>query len=388
MNKIKEVGKSVRHRRIKTIVDQGGIPVAAAKTTQLSMASGQAAATLEDTLKEHREEALRRGRKHKRKLRKARFHVMLGSLSLILFLSGAFLGYSYYLLQKRQSYSNLAYSLSRIVPYSASEVDGERVSYEDYLFILKQNVHYLVEFNGVGAEKIDVSTEDGSRIIEQKKIEALRQAEGYVFVDKKAKELKINVSSQEVDAAINELLVLRGNSTRAELATTLKAHYGWSVKDYERFYRQVLLKRKVLSSLDEVAKDKINSAVKRVGEGEDFALVSRELSDDEGSRANGGAIGRINIKLNNANFSYTILEALKSLGEGQTSQPIVTNEAFYVFKNVKTYSENEKEIMMIKVVFRPIDYYLGELEAAGKIKRNLNLKSLEVEDEAPVAPGS
>lgn len=100
-------------------------------------------------------------------------------------------------------------------------------------------MHYLVDFNGVGAEKIDVNTEDGNRIIEQKKIEALAQAEGYVFIRMKAKDLGISISDAEVDDAINELLTYRGNSSREELATTLKAHYGWEVSDYERFYKQV-----------------------------------------------------------------------------------------------------------------------------------------------------
>lgn len=381
MNKISEVGKVVRHRRIKTVVDNGGIPTAAAKTTQLARPEDLPA--LDETLKEHREEALKRGRRHKRQLKKGSFNVMVSSLGLIAVMVGLFFGYGYFLLQKRQSYSSLAYSISRIVPYAASEVDGEEVSYEDYLFILRQNVHYLVDFEGVGAEKIDVNTEDGNRIIEQKKLEALSQAEGYAFINKKARELNISVSDTEVNAAIDELLVLRGNSTRAELATTLKAHYGWGIKDYERFYRQVILKRKVLSSLDETAKGKINSARDRVKAGEDFAAVAAELSEDEASRAANGSVGKVNIKLNNANFSYTILETLKGLGEGQVSEPVVTNDAFYIFKNVKTYSENEKDILMIKVVFKPAEVYLKRLESEGKVKRNLVLKSLVVEDEAP-----
>jgi hypothetical protein len=385
MNKISEVGRVVRNRRIKTVVDEGGIPTAArAKTTQLARPEDLPA--LDETLKEHREEALKRGRRHKRQLKKGRFSVMLTSLSLIAVIGCLFFSYSFYLLEKRQSYSSLAYSLARLVPYNASNVDGEKVSYEDYLFILRQNVHYLVNFEGVGAEKIDVSTEDGNRIIEQKKIEALAQAEGYAFVNKKARELHIAVSSKEVDGAIDELLVLRGNSTRAELTTTLKAHYGWGLKDYERFYSQVILKRKVLASLDEEAKLKIDTARERVQAGEDFGAVASELSDDAASKAAGGSVGRVNLKLNNANFSYTVLETLKNLGEGQVSEPVVTNEAFYIFKNVKTYSENEKDILMIKVVYKPVDVYLKQLEDEGKIKRSLKLKPLVVEDEAPAQP--
>ncbi len=296
MSKLKEVGKRIKSRKEPADVQHPVIP-SMAKTTQLAKAPepGQ----LDDALRHHREEALKRGRRHKKQLKKARFHVMVGSLGFIVLVAGLFYGYGFYLLQKRQSYSNLAYSISRLSPYSASVVDGEKVSYEDYLFILKQNVHYLVEFEGVGAEKIDVNTEDGDKIIEQKKREALAQAESYAWIRKKARELDITVSKSEVDASVNELLVLRGNSSREELATTLRAHYGWDIGDYERFYSQVLLKKQVLSSLDEAAKTNLNSARERIAAGAVFGDVARELSDDEASKAAGGLVGKVNLKLNN-----------------------------------------------------------------------------------------
>ncbi len=371
MNKISEVGRRVARKApaVKPTPAQ-------VKTTQVGMVKDPA--ELDETLKVHREEALKRGRRHKRQLKKARFHVMVGSLGFIFLVAALFFGYSFYLLQKKQSYSNLAYSASRIAPYKVSSVDGEKVSYEEYLFILKQNVHYLVEFNGVGAEKIDVHTEDGNKIIEQKKREALSQAEAYAFVRKKARELNIKVDKSEVDASINELLALRGNSSREELATTLRAHYGWDVSDYERFYGQVLLKKKVLSSIDENAKSQLQKAKEQLAAGVAFEEVAKTYSDDEVSKTGGGAIGKVNFKLNNANLSYAILEALKALPEGGISEPVITNDAYYIFKNVKTYSDDEKEVQMIRVQFKPIDNYMEELESAGKIKRNIKFKESEI----------
>ncbi|HRV76204.1 MAG TPA: SurA N-terminal domain-containing protein, partial [Candidatus Saccharimonadales bacterium] len=292
MNKISEVGKRVVRKKSTT---RGNGTPSYAKTTQVAAPIDNP--QLQEALRVHREEALKRGRKLKKPLKKARFHVMMGSLAVIFGLVVSFFIYSFYLLQVRQSYSNLAYSLARLAPYDASVVDGHKVSYEEYLFILKQNVHYLVEFNGVGAEKIDVNTEDGNRIIEQKKIEALAQAEGYTFIRAKAKELGINVSDKEVEDAIDELLTYRGNSDRDELATTLKAHYGWEVSDYERFYKDVLLKKKVLASLDQSAKNNINAARDKLAAGAVFGDVAKELSQDESSKLNGGKIGRINLKL-------------------------------------------------------------------------------------------
>ena len=73
-----------------------------------------------------------------------------------------------------------------------------------------------------------------------------------------------------------------------------------------------------------------------------------------------------------------MLEALKNLPEGSVSEPVITNDAFYIFKNMNTYSEDEKEVQMIRVQFAPIEKYMTELEAAGKIKRNIKLKEAEI----------
>lgn len=378
MNRISEVGKKVVRK--KTVTQASARP-ATAKTTQVAGPGDNQ--KLSEALKTHREEALKRGRKHKKPLRKAKFQVMVGSLGLIVLVVVSFFAYSFYMLEKRQSYSDLAYSLARLTPYDASEVDGEQVSYEEYLFILKQNVHYLVDFNGVGAEKINVNTEEGAKIIEQKKREALSQAEGYAYMRKKAKELNIRVTKDEVNKAIDELLAYRGNSSREELATTLKAHYGWSIADYERFYRQVMLKKKVLSSLDEGAKTNLNAANEKLKAGVPFDDVAKELSGDEASKVNGGKIGRVNIKTNTANFSYVVLETLKNLPEGQTSEVVVTNDSFYILKNMKSYSEDEKEVQMIRIAFKPIEDYMAELQEKGQIKRSLKLEeesALIVED--------
>jgi len=372
MNRISEVGKRVVRKKPTKVA---GSATTTAKTNQVAAPIDNP--QLQEALKAHREEALKRGRRHKKPLKKARFHVMMGSLVVIFGLIVIFFVYSFYALQVRQSYSDLAYSLSRLAPYDASVVDGHKVSYEEYLFVLKQNVHYLVDFNGVGAEKIDVNTEDGHRIIEQKKIEALAQAEGYTFIRAKAKELGITVSDKEVEDAINDLLAYRGNSNKDELATTLKAHYGWEISDYERFYKDVLLKKKVLASLDNTAKANINTARDKIAAGAVFGDVAKELSGDEASKVNGGKIGRINLKLNNANFSYTILETLKNLPENTNSEVVITNDSFYLFRNTKTYSEDEKEIEMIRISFKTVDEYLQELQAAGKITRHIKFAEQE-----------
>jgi hypothetical protein len=375
MNKINESARRIARKSRLHTLEKETRKVGNVKSKKLVRPADDA--QIEEALKVHREQALKRGRKHKKPLKRARFSVMLGSFAFVITLVIIFFAYGFFLLQNRQSYSNLAYGVSRLTPYNASVVDGEKVSYEDYLFILKQNVHYLVEFDGVGAEKIDVSTEDGHKIIEQKKIEALNQAEGYAFVRKQAREMNIKISKEEVDNEIDQLLKYRGGSSREELSIILKAHYGWTFGDYERFYEKVLLKRKVLSMLDQESKSKVQAAETRLKDGADFAVLATETSDSDLGIFSNGAVARMNLKTNGPNFSYTILEVLKSLKEGEVSTVTTTNDAFYILKNVKTYSEDERDVQVIKLSFKPIDIYLQKLDSDGRIKRNLKFKEAE-----------
>ncbi|HRV75917.1 MAG TPA: hypothetical protein P5247_00875, partial [Candidatus Saccharimonadales bacterium] len=81
-----------------------------------------------------------------------------------------------------------------------------------------------------------------------------------------------------------------------------------------------------------------------------------------------------------ANFSYTILETLKNLPEGSNSEVVITNDSFYLFRNTKTYSEDEKEVEMIRIPFKTVDEYLQDLQNQGKITRHI--KFVE-QDEVP-----
>lgn len=189
--------------------------------------------------------------------------------------------------------------------------------------------------------------------------------------------MNVTVSKEEVDNEIDQLLKYRGGSSREELSIILKAHYGWTFGDYERFYEKVLLKRKVLSMLDQESKNKVQAAEARLKDGADFAVLATETSDSDLGIFSNGAVARMNLKTNGPNFSYTILEVLKGLKEGEVSGVVTTNDAFYILKNLKTYSEDERDIQVIKLSFKPIDVYLQKLEADGKIKRNLKLKEVE-----------
>ncbi len=344
-----------------------------AKTAQVARPVDEL--SLSNALSKHRQTALKKGLRHRRPVKKARHSVMIFTLSLVAMFVVAYLLSSFYILQKRQSYSNLAYNISKTVPYNISSVDGEPVSYEEYLFILRQNLHYLIDFEGVGAEKINIKTEDGKRIVEVKKSEALTKAEEFAFVRKQARDLNLSVSDQEVDQSIKAILSQKEDFTEAELEKTLRAHYGWSLQDYKRYHKMVLLERKVLAQLDQESNKRIQEARAKITSGEDFLQVATPFAQQGNTDSYGGSLGVVNIKTNSANLSSSALYALKELPEGSVTDVLISNDSLMIIKNLRSVNEIEKEVQIISIKFKDAASYLDQQRTDGKIHRKINPKN-------------
>ena len=79
---------------------------------------------------------------------------------------------------------------------------------------------------------------------------------------------------------------------------------------------------------DKQAKAKIEEAQKRLQQGEDFAVLAKELSDDPGSAANGGDLGYAGPGVYDPAFE----EALYALSEGQVSAPVRSEFGWHLIK--------------------------------------------------------
>ncbi|MNF30519.1 Peptidyl-prolyl cis-trans isomerase D [compost metagenome] len=79
---------------------------------------------------------------------------------------------------------------------------------------------------------------------------------------------------------------------------------------------------------DKQAKAKIEEAQKRLQQGEDFAVLAKEFSDDPGSAANGGDLGYAGPGVYDPAFE----EALYALSEGQVSAPVRSEFGWHLIK--------------------------------------------------------
>ncbi|MBS7660404.1 SurA N-terminal domain-containing protein [Pseudomonas lalucatii] len=79
---------------------------------------------------------------------------------------------------------------------------------------------------------------------------------------------------------------------------------------------------------DEQAKAKLEEAQKRLQQGEDFAALAKELSDDPGSAAEGGDLGYAGQGVYDPAFEG----ALYALGEGEVSAPVRSEFGWHLIK--------------------------------------------------------
>lgn len=79
---------------------------------------------------------------------------------------------------------------------------------------------------------------------------------------------------------------------------------------------------------DEQAKTKLEDAKQRIGKGEDFAKVAKELSQDAGSAAAGGDLGFAAPGVYDPDFE----KALYALSKGEVSEPVKTQFGWHLIK--------------------------------------------------------
>jgi peptidyl-prolyl cis-trans isomerase SurA len=99
---------------------------------------------------------------------------------------------------------------------------------------------------------------------------------------------------------------------------------------------------------DEGALKKINSLLVRIKQGDDFAMLAQNYSEDPNSTQNGGDLGFIpESSLERANAE--LRKALVALGPGQTTGVLRTPEGYRIFKVISKEPAGQRELSDPKV---------------------------------------
>lgn len=316
-----------------------------------------------DTVSEHREAVLSKGRKFKYPFYRSKHRVAFISISLVL-VALTFLGVvTGWRLYVSKNSSEFTYRVTQILPFPVARVNGQYTSYEDYLFQLRHNVYWLEQFGTT-----DLRSPDGQRQIDYLKRLALDKAEETTIAKKFAKEKGVKVSDAEVDAVMKQI-----NTSGGDLKSILKEQYNLTINEYRRLAKDEILKAKVAKAMDAEAPQTAKKVLGEIIAGKDFATAARRYSDDEETKQLGGEFGVV--EKGRANLPAEVSTALFKLKKGQVSEVIETPTSYYIVKATDVVDKSHVKVSIIRIKVKDIATYLSEYKKAEKVKEYIKLGS-------------
>ncbi len=309
--------------------------------------SGPVPRITSENVAEHREDVLSGARKYIYPLQHSKHRIVILSTSLFLIALLTFSIVCVLFLYRFQTTSGFMYQVTRVVPFPIARTGSTLIAYENYLFELGHYIHYYEN-----QQQLSFSTEAGKAQLESYKQRAIDKVINDAYVKIIAEEEGISVSNEEIDEQIRIAREQnRLGSSDEVFEDVLKEFWNWSVDDFRRSLKSEILEQKVLRALDPETEQQATTVLARIEAGEDFAEVAKEVSDDIGTKENGGEFGFVN--KSNRNVSQQTVDTLFKLPQGQNSNVVVvpygTGYALAIIKNLE---QKENEIRGAHIIFQ------------------------------------
>ncbi len=317
-----------------------------------------------ETVSQHRDAVLSKGRKFKYPFQHSKHRVAFTSVAVVLagllFLALT-TGYQLY---KKQNTSDFTYQVTQIIPFPVAKINGDITSYESYLFELKPSLYWLEQYGTT-----DLKSADGKRQIEHFKEVSLERAMTNTIARSLANENNITIDEKEVDKAVSRVESLGGN-----LDQVVSEKYNFGVKDFRRLVEEAILRLKVAKALDKEAPVRAQKVVEKIATGVAFADVAKELSEDPETQQLGGDLGKV--EKGKAKLPEEVAAAAFTLPSGQTSGVIETkNGDYYVIKVNEKLDENRVKLSLIQIKVKDMSQYLKQYEKQNKVSRYIKPSS-------------
>lgn len=320
-----------------------------------------------DTVAVHREQILKGARKYIYPLQHSKHRLVIISVSIFVLTVVAFFGYTTFALYKSKSNSLFLYRVTKVIPFPVARIGSDFVSYESYLFEINHYTHYYES-----QQELDFDTEAGQAQLAEFKKRALQKVIDDAYIRGIAQQKNITVSDKEIDSALE---VVRGQnrlgSNDTELEAILKDYWNWSISDFRRSLKSQILSQKVLSSMDTSAHEKANLAQAQLKNGKDFTLLAKEVSEDVGTKENGGEYGVL-IDKTNRDISPKTIEALFALQPGQFSDVVDMGFGLEIVKNIENKGTQIRGAHIL-FNFKDINEFLNNEKEQKKTRSYLTL---------------
>ena len=310
-----------------------------------------------NTIDEHREAVLSKGRKFKYPIQYARYKLVINTviLSIAALVVIGIIGWVQ--LYRVQNTGNIIYNITKVLPLHVAKVDGKGVLYSDYLMQLRSSLAVIERQEG------QANIDKGQ--IEYYKRIALDNSILNTFVMKLANELDIKIDQDRINTVFNEHRTSGGTMIDEQnFIRIIRDNYGLSRAEYERMFIELpLLKREVQIRIDDEARATVEELQQKLNpDGSNFDLVTGEFADRIEVESSGGLVSATNLDGGRAAKAY-------SLNIGEVSAPFLSKsgDSYYVVKLVS--KENEKvEYVSIRIALTELQLRLDQLRADGLVK--------------------
>ncbi len=325
-----------------------------------------------ETIAEHRENVLKGARKYKYPLQHSKRKIIYISSALLGAAVIAFFIFTTLSLYKFQSTSTLTYRITQLIPFPVARADGHFVSYESYLFELRRYMHYYET-----QQQVDFSSKSGKEQLETQKPKALQQVIQASYVKELAQKNGVSVSASEVSREI-DLLRAQSQLTGSdrELESVIQRFYGWSLADLRREIRQNLLEQKVAATMDKAATKRANDTFASLQAGTDFGALAKEVSDDAGTKANGGVYNDGAITMSSQEVPPEVVYALSKMKPGDISDIIITPGAYEIAKLISV-EDGKYKAAHIQIKYNDISTYVTPVEKAHPPKHFIQVQPIQ-----------
>ncbi len=324
-----------------------------------------------DTLAEHREQVLAGGRKFKYPVQYQRHKLVLNTIIIAVTAVVILIGLGWYLLYSAQNSSEFMYRVTKVIPVPVAVVDGQQVSYSDYLMQFRSNSHYLIE-----KEQVDVSSEDGKRQLEYFKSQSMNDAIADAYASKLSRELDIEVTDADLETFLKQQRKSPDGTEVSEATynSVIKDYYGWSPDEYRDAMKGKLLRQKVAFAIDERAKSTSESVEEKVKSGQtDLQKISEELN----AQAKGTVTYSPAAWVPKNNRDGGLAAAAAGLQKGQVSTAIkATSGDGYYYVQLIDINDTQVHYATLHIPLTAFDTRLTTIEKDGKLTKFIKVEDI------------
>ena len=318
--------------------------------------------TEKEKMEERREKVLAQGRKFKYPLQYAKHTIIAGAMVVAILAIAISVVLGWTLLYKVQNTSDVLYRISKVIPLTVAEVDGEKVRFSDYLMLYRSSLATVEQQSGQFSGEEEVAS-----VKERYKRIALDRAEEQALALKYGRELGIEINDEQIDELWDEHRKMGGvDRSEESFLKILNDNFKLSRSEYRRMLYLSLMKLEVEKQIDKEASGLAAEISGLVGS-KDFATLAKIYGERVQFEETGGLIDNKNVDGGRSNKAM-------SLEPGQVSEQFVSNNGEgYFFVKLIEKNKTQVNYMSLAVPFGEFTKRMEEVREKGLVKEYIKL---------------